>query len=62
MMPLTGEWLPTPVFLPGDFHRQRRLVGYSPWGGKESDMTEATSHSNGQRLETRQFRGSEAND
>ena len=24
-------WLPTPVFLPGEFHRQRSLMGYSPW-------------------------------
>ena len=30
----------TPVFLPGEFHGQRSLVGYSPWGRKESDMTE----------------------
>ena len=29
--PLRGKWLPTPVFLPGEFHRQRSLVGYSPW-------------------------------
>ena len=28
------EWLPTPVFLPGEFHGQRSLVGYSPWGYK----------------------------
>ena len=27
--------IPTPVFLPGEFHRQRRLVGYSPWSRKE---------------------------
>ena len=33
---------PIPVFLPGKFHRQRSLVGYSPWGHKELDMTEAT--------------------
>ena len=26
------DWLPTPVFLPGEFHRQRSLVGSSPWG------------------------------
>ena len=32
----------TPVFLPGEFHGQRSLVGYSPWGHKESDMTEVT--------------------
>ena len=30
----------TPVFLPGEFHGQRRLVGYCPWSCKESDMTE----------------------
>ena len=29
-----------PVFLPREFHRQRSLVGYSPWGHKESDTTE----------------------
>ena len=27
-------------FLPGESHGQRSLVGYSPWGHKESDMTE----------------------
>ena len=34
------EWLPTSVFLPGESHGQRSLVGYSPWGLKELDMTE----------------------
>ena len=33
---------PTPVFLPGKSHGPRSLVGYRPWGHKESDMTEAT--------------------
>ena len=33
-------WQPTPVFLPGESHGQRSLVGYSPWGHKESNMTE----------------------
>ena len=33
------EWLPTPVFFPGESHGQRSLEGYSPWGCKESDMT-----------------------
>ena len=33
-IPWRREWLPTPVFLPGEFHGQRRLVGYSPWGPK----------------------------
>ena len=31
-------WQPTPVFLPGEFHRQRSLVGYSPSGRKELNM------------------------
>ena len=31
---------PTPVFLPGEFCGQRSLVGYSPWGLKESDRIE----------------------
>ena len=31
-----------PVFLPREFHGQRSLVGYSPWGRKESDTTEVT--------------------
>ena len=34
------KWLPTPVFLPGESHGQRSLGGYSPWGHKETDMTE----------------------
>ena len=33
-----------PVFLPGKSHGQRRLAGYSPWSGKELDMTEVTKH------------------
>ena len=39
------EWLPTPVFLPGEFHGQRNLAGYSPWGGRESDTTHQLTHS-----------------
>ena len=38
--PRRRKWQPTPVFLPGKFHGQRRLVGYSPWGRKEPDTTE----------------------
>ena len=34
------QWHPTPVLLPGKSHRQRSLVGCSPWGHKESDTTE----------------------
>ena len=40
-IPWRRKWQPTPVFLPGKSHGQRSLVGYSPWGRKESDMTEA---------------------
>ena len=32
--------LPTPIFLPDEFHGQKTLAGYSPWGGKELDTTE----------------------
>ena len=38
--PLDRKWQLTPVFLPGETHGWRSLVGYSPWGCKESDMTE----------------------
>ena len=37
------KWQPNPVFLPGEFHRQKSLAGYSPRGHKESDMTEQLS-------------------
>ena len=39
-IPWRREWLPIPVFLPREFHEQRGMAGYSPWGHKESDMTE----------------------
>ena len=38
--PWRREWLPIPIFLPGEFHRQRSPGGYSLWGCKESDTTE----------------------
>ena len=38
--PLVKEMTPTSVFLPGEFHAQRKLTGYSPWDHKESDTTE----------------------
>ena len=34
------QWQPTPVLLPGKSHGRRSLVGYSPWGHEELDMTE----------------------
>ena len=39
-IPWRRQWLPTPVFLPGESHAQRSLAGYSPPGRKESDTTE----------------------
>ena len=39
-IPWRRAWQPIPVFLPGEFHGQRSLAGYSPWGHKESDLTE----------------------
>ena len=41
-IPWRRAWKPTPVFLPGESHGQKSLVGYSPWSHKESDMTEHT--------------------
>ena len=56
------KWQFTPVFLPGKFHEQRSLVGYSPWGRKESDAEaeapklwppDAKSQLNGKDLDAR---------
>ena len=41
--PWEREQLPIPVFWPGEFHGQRSLAFPSPWGHKESDMTERLS-------------------
>ena len=38
------QWHPTPVLLPGKSPGRRSLVGYSPWGHKESDTTERLHH------------------
>ena len=38
--PLEEHMATHPVFLPGESHGERSLVGYSPWGCKELDMTE----------------------
>ena len=48
--PVEGNAQPTPVFLPGEFHGQRSLVGHSPWGPKESNKTKQLST-------RRQYRG-----
>ena len=41
-IPWRGKWQPTPVFSSEKFHGQKSLVGYSPWGHKESGTTENT--------------------
>ena len=52
----SSKWQPTPVFLPGKFHVQRNLADYSPWGCKESDMTEYT-HTHTDRAQSFGFCG-----
>ena len=48
-IPWRGEWLPTPVFLPRESHRQRN---YSPWGCQELDTTQwLTREGNGTPLQ-----------
>ena len=42
-IPWRREWLPTLVFLPGEFHRERNLADDSPWGCKESVRTDQLS-------------------
>ena len=44
-IPWKRKWQPTPVLLPGKSRGLRSLVGYSPWGHKESDTTEQLHHS-----------------
>ena len=48
-IPWRREWLPTPVLSPGKSHEQRSLAGYSPWGHKESETTEAAQHTDTQQ-------------
>ena len=40
-IPWTRKWQPMPVFLPGELHGPRSLVGYGLWGHKESDATDS---------------------
>ena len=53
--PWRREWLPIPVFLPGESHGERNLVGYSLRGCKEMDTTEQLTF-NLWRLKSRQIR------
>ena len=45
-IPWRRAWRPSPVLLPGEFHGQRSLAGYSTWGGKELDITEVIYQTN----------------
>ena len=42
--PWRRGWLPTPVFLPGEFNGQKSLASYSLWGHKRLDTTEQLIH------------------
>ena len=46
-IPWRREWQPSLIFSPGKYHRQRNLMGYSPWGCRESDTTERLTLSRG---------------
>ena len=43
-IPWRRAWRPTPVFLPGEFHGQRSLVGYNPWGSQRVRCNWACMH------------------
>ena len=45
--PWSRKWKPTPVFLPGKSHGQMSLVGFSPWGHRDLNMTELLTHTGG---------------
>ena len=42
--PWRREWQPIPVFLPGEYHGQRSLVGYSPWGSQNTTSDPLTCY------------------
>ena len=46
--PLEKGWQHIPVSLPGEFHEQRSLVNYNPWGLKESDTIEQLTYTHTQ--------------
>ena len=43
-IPWKKKWQPTPVFLPGKSHRQKSLVGYSPWVTKDQTRLSTKAH------------------
>ena len=48
-VPWRRRWQPAPVCLPGESHGHRSLVGCSPWGRKELDVTEHAHTGNGSK-------------
>ena len=48
--PLEREWLPSPVFLPGEPQGQRSLAGYRLWGCKVPDVTEQLTHKGREKM------------
>ena len=56
-IPWRRAWQPTKVFLPGKSHGQRNLAGYSSWGRKELDMTEATEHASKMKVNSFSHKG-----
>ena len=55
-IPWRRKWHPIPVFLPGKSHGWRSLVGYSPWGCKESDTTERLHFVKERKKKSRTFK------
>ena len=51
----TRKWQPTPVFLPGEFHGQRSLASYNPWGHKESYTARLPTHIHTVKLDEAQL-------
>ena len=48
-IPWRRKWQPTLLFLPGKSHEHTSLAGYSPWGRKDSDMTEQLNNNSSHR-------------
>ena len=51
-IPWKGKWQPTPVFLPGQFHGQKSLAGYSSWGHRDVDTTQRLTFTFSQGLKS----------
>ena len=49
-IPWRRKWQPAPIFLPGESHVQRNLMGYSPWGRKRIRYDLAAEHAHTQFL------------